>query len=152
MQQRDFLDIINNCLYIGLIELFFIDKLNKIDKIDKLDSISTRYDSDKYFREYLCAYNKKRHMHNLVIECYHIINYMTIEKSKQYLVTKNQFAIDHIDKFPYDYTLQQVHEMNQHVDKLLEYHFRPRGSRTKAANTFSCVMTTYPISDIRYNY
>jgi hypothetical protein len=100
MTEIDLFNIIHVDRYKGLINILLMNRIHDLQD-NHLKLICNSYIINQY--------------HNPVIKCYYIINYMSIDASKTYILEHNG------DRH---YVL---------LTSLLLFHFRPRGSHTKSA-------------------
>jgi hypothetical protein len=114
MHYDDICNVINNNRYTGLIELLFIDKLCRYNE----SYVALAYSNE------LMILASTFHNASIIMECYHIIKYLTQTAGKKYLDDKQSHYIK--KHLPYNDVMLLYSD-------LLEYHFRPRGLFTKSA-------------------
>jgi hypothetical protein len=97
----------------GLINILLIDRVHNMN--------------DDYLKS-ICKDDMLAGGDNVLIRCYYIIKYMTLEEGKKYMLEKNtpETNKSHVK------TIKQ--KRNDKYNELLAFHFRPRGAHTKGAN------------------
>jgi hypothetical protein len=128
--------LINGYESIGLLSIMLMDKIHSYSdeylkglcKIRICDA-NRRYVPDDYDDDDTYRHGK------LIIECIYIIKYMTREAGKKYMIDRNA-------RYDLKYNQCRDPELKAHLaetkrynNSLLEYHFKPRGAFTKAANS-----------------